>query len=127
MLAFRDNLLLSFSSTVSQINRTYIEPGGRVSTTTALVYYRYAVPKIGKELEIQKIFENKYKRLVNAKQEMNGTINDQTFQNLDIYKGHAAKLDKVETESVDYIYTDPALRQQNCLSRLIGYVECLVR
>jgi hypothetical protein len=53
------------------------------------------------------IFGTKLKRLVAAKKDISLLINKTTIENGEIYKGTATNLDKVESESVDYIYTDP--------------------
>ncbi len=53
------------------------------------------------------IFETKVKRLISAKKDIAALIHKQTIQNAQIYKGTATNLEKIENESIDYIYTDP--------------------
>jgi len=46
-------------------------------------------------------------KLVNAKKEIAPFINEQTIDRLKIVKGNACKLNGIDDESIDYIYTDP--------------------
>jgi len=105
----RNSLLLIFSSTVTRANLTVHAPkdkkGG--SDSSAFRYYRYRIAPEPDNTNIIKVFEDKYKRLIKAKQEIAPFINEKTIQNLQVYKGDATDLNKVEDESVDYIYTDP--------------------
>jgi hypothetical protein len=52
-------------------------------------------------------FEGKLKNIIAAKKEIANIITEETFKNAEIYKGTATNLDRIENESVDYIYTDP--------------------
>jgi len=52
-------------------------------------------------------FATKFKKLAAAKKEIAPMVNAGTIGNVEIYKGTATNLSKIESESVDYIYTDP--------------------
>ncbi len=106
----KNSLLLSFSSTITKINRTYHASksrGENAGNAAAFAYYRYRIAKEGVDLDVLNSFEGKYKKMVAAKHEITATINRETIKNAEIYKGDATNLDKIETESIDYIYTDP--------------------
>jgi len=108
--AIRNSLLLSFSSTVTKINRTYHASstrGDNAVNAAAFAYYRYRIAKVGVDLDVWDSFTTKYKKMVAAKHEMSVAINENTIKNAQIYKGDATNLEKIEDESVDYVYTDP--------------------
>ena len=52
------------------------------------------------------VFETKFKRVLKAKQEMEVAITKKTIKNANIYKGDATNLVAIDTQSIDYIYTD---------------------
>lgn len=104
------NLLLVFSASLYKINKTYQAPktvsdGGGNSGVFA--YYRYRVaPKPANENLIS-VFESRFKKVKDAKKEMEYFINEKTISNAQILKGTATNLKFIPKESVDYIYTDP--------------------
>ncbi|MCK4663305.1 MAG: type I restriction enzyme HsdR N-terminal domain-containing protein [Bacteroidales bacterium] len=106
----RNSLLLSFSSAITKTNRTYHPSksrGDNAGDCAAFRYYRYRVALEGVELDLMYSFETKYKKMVAAKREMSVAINKETVKNAQFYKSDATNLDKIETESIDYVYTDP--------------------
>ncbi len=106
----KNSLLLAFSSTVSKINRTYHNSGSRdenAGNAAAFAYYRYRIAKDEIDLNVMNTFETKFKKLLNAKKEIETKINDNTIKNATIKKDTATKLKWIPKESVDYIYTDP--------------------
>lgn len=106
----RNSLLLSFSSTITKINKTYhpsTTRGDNAGDSAAFRYYRYRLAIVGVDLDIMETFETKFKKMVAAKQEMAAAINDESIENAQIYKGDATNLFKIDSESIDYIYTDP--------------------
>ncbi|MDI9407748.1 MAG: DNA methyltransferase [Candidatus Pacebacteria bacterium] len=107
--ATRKSLMVSFSSTVNKINLTFHRgtktPNG--GDSGPMRYYRYRIAKTPTQLDTLKTFLSKADRLVKAKLEMQGKINDQTIDRLHIIQGDATRLTMIDTESVDYIYTDP--------------------
>jgi 16S rRNA G966 N2-methylase RsmD len=108
--SIQNSLLLAFSSTVTKHNLTYHASSSRgenAGNAAAFAYYRYRVAKTPVELNLINSFENKVKKIISAKQEIKDKINQKTIQDLQVYKGDATDLNKVEDESVDYIYTDP--------------------
>jgi len=70
-------------------------------------YYRYRIAHSPKQLDIFKYFESRYKRIVEAKKDIEYYINKHTIENIEIRKGTATDLSFIEDETVDYIYTDP--------------------
>jgi len=104
----RKSLLLAFSSSINKFNLTFhytkSEGGG---DSAPFRYYRYRIAPHPGELNLMNIFETKCKKLVNAKKEIAPFINDQTIDRLKIVKGNACKLNGIDDESIDYIYTDP--------------------
>jgi DNA modification methylase len=106
----RNSLLLSFSSAITKTNKTYHPSksrGDNAGDSAAFRYYRYRVAPDGVDLDLMESFETKFKKMVSAKREMSVVINENTIKNAEIYKGDATDLSKIETESIDYIYTDP--------------------
>jgi DNA modification methylase len=109
-LKIRDILLLMFSSSLNKINLTYHASKGRSEgrgNSSIFAMYRYRKAPEPGQVDLLATFEAKLKKIINAKREILPLINEQTIHNAQIIKGTATKLDKVETESVDYIYTDP--------------------
>jgi DNA modification methylase len=108
----RLSLLLVFYNTISVMNRTYHEmpKGGPVNF---VMYYRYRIAPSPAIRDIMDVFENKYKRVFNAKKEiiqicqLNQKTVEQVMENAKIIKGTATDLSFLSNESVDYIYTDP--------------------
>lgn len=104
----RDSLLLSFSSSVNKFNRTFHRSkslGG--GSSGAFIYYRHRIAPKPPDLNLIKIYETKYKKMIAAKREMAVAINSETIENAQIYQGDATCLDQIQDESIDYIYTDP--------------------
>jgi DNA modification methylase len=107
-IKIRNQLLLAFSSALNKFNLTFhytkSEGGG---DSSVFRYYRYRIAPSPGVLELMNIFETKLKRLISAKTEIARLIHKQNIHNGQIYKGTATNLNKLENESVDYIYTDP--------------------
>ncbi|GAB6391336.1 MAG: type I restriction enzyme HsdR N-terminal domain-containing protein [Treponematales bacterium] len=108
----RLSLLLAFYNTISIINKTFHEtPHGGGNHFG--YYYRYRLARKPVEKNTMEVFENKFKRISNGKQEIEQicSLNQQSFdevlQKADIKKGTATDLSFLPNESVDYIYTDP--------------------
>ncbi len=106
----KNTLLLIFSTTITKINRTYHHStyaGENAGDCSAFRYYRFRIAPEEVNLDTFATFEGKFKNIIAAKKEIAPVINQQTVRNAQIYKGTATKLEKIENESVDYIYTDP--------------------
>jgi hypothetical protein len=109
----RISLMLAFYNTVTIINKTFHEtPHGGGNHFG--YYYRYRIATKPAVRDMIKVFENKYKRILDAKKdiEMQCLLNTQKtvedmLANAQIIKGTATDLSFLEKESVDYIYTDP--------------------
>lgn len=102
------SLLLAFSSSVNKFNRTFhytrSEGGG---DSGPFRYYRYRIAPDPGILNLIDIFETKFKKVLQAKEEIQFKINEATEGNAEIVKGTATDLKWIPKESVDYIYTDP--------------------
>jgi len=108
--AIKNTLLLVFSSTITKINLTYHPSNSRgenAGNNAPFLYYRYRIAPKPADLDILSVFKIKYNKIVNAKKEIAPIINQSTINNAQILKGTATNLNNIETESIDYIYTDP--------------------
>jgi DNA modification methylase len=106
----RNTLLLMFSGLVTKINLTYHQSSDRSEgrgNASVFQYYRYRLAKEPVELDTWKYFESRFKKVSQAKKEMEYFINEKTISNLQIVKGTATNLKFIPKETVDYIYTDP--------------------
>ncbi|WP_149030028.1 hypothetical protein [Candidatus Endomicrobiellum trichonymphae] len=99
----KSSLLLMFSGLVTRVNLTYhassyvkTENGGNVA---AFQYYRYRIAPVPKDVNFIKTFELRYKKVSEAKKEMEYFINDKTISNVQILKGTAADLSFWDNES----------------------------
>jgi 16S rRNA G966 N2-methylase RsmD len=104
------SLLLAFSSTITKINRTYhpsTSRGDNAGDSAAFRYYRFRVAPEPVELDVLETFTTKVKKLIAAKKEIAPFVTSTTIKNSQIYKGTATDLNEIESESIDYIYTDP--------------------
>jgi DNA modification methylase len=103
----KNTLLLAFSSTITVSNLTTHagERGG--PNAGAFQYYRYRIAQKPADLDIFTNFKKKYSKIVKAKKEIAPIINQSTINDAQIIKGTATDLSFLETETVDYIYTDP--------------------
>ena len=108
----RTLFLYIFSAVVAKCNLTFSGSKGRKQSrgvSSPLKVANYWIPPEPVELETWEQFKGKFKRLLEAKSETNIEIGDfYNEDNIKIIKGDATNLKNViETESVDYIYTDP--------------------
>lgn len=109
----RNSMLLAFSGVVTRVNLTYhvskaIEAGtGFGGDAAAFRYYRYRMAPDPTDVDVAQCFELRYKRVLDAKKEIEYFINDKTIKNLQMVKGSATDLSFLPKESIDYIYTDP--------------------
>lgn len=107
----RKSLLLMFSGLVTKMNLTYHT--GNTATrdgqgnASAFQYYRYRIAPDPKDVDIVKYYSLRFKKIAEAKKEMEYYINEKTINNAQIIKGTATNLKFLPKESVDYIYTDP--------------------
>ncbi|MFZ4789882.1 MAG: DNA methyltransferase [Candidatus Competibacteraceae bacterium] len=106
----RKTLLLAFSSTITKTNLTYHNSEQRnenAGDCAAFRYYRYRLAPRNVNLDLMSSFETKFKKIVNAKREIEYKINENTIKNLQVVQGTATDLYFLKKESIDYIYTDP--------------------
>ncbi|MDO5760089.1 MAG: DNA methyltransferase [Bacteroidota bacterium] len=103
----RKTLLLMFSGLVTKINLTYHNSSIGGGDAAAFRYYRYRIAPKPTSLDVMYSFELRFKKVLDAKKEIRYFINKDTLDNLQIVRGSATDLSFIETESVDYIYTDP--------------------
>ena len=101
---------LAFSSTITKTNLTYHNSEQRnenAGDCAAFRYYRYRLAPKNVDLDLIKSFETKFRKIINAKREIEYKINENTIKNLQVIQGTATDLSFLKQESVDYIYTDP--------------------
>ncbi|MDR3234448.1 MAG: type I restriction enzyme HsdR N-terminal domain-containing protein [Planctomycetaceae bacterium] len=103
----RKSLLLMFSGIVTRNNSTFHSNSHRGGNAAAFMYYRYRISPRPDEIDIPTLLFLRYNAVLNAKKEMKNTITESTAANAQIIKGTATDLPFVQSESVDYIYTDP--------------------
>lgn len=107
----RNSLLLMFSGIVTKANLTYHttpnKPKAGQGDTSAFRYYRYRIAPHHVDVDIMTYYELRFKKVSQAKKEMEYFINPKTISNAQIFKGTATNLSFIPKESVDYIYTDP--------------------
>lgn len=105
----RDSLMLAFSSTLNLINLT-THPSGQSDITVdsaPMRYYRYRIAPKHKDLNVIDTYTNKFRGVLNAKKDIQGSINESNIKDLQILRGSATNLKGIPDKSVDYIYTDP--------------------
>jgi len=105
----RLSLMLMFSGLVTKVNLTTHYPKNKKggADCAAFKYYRYRIAPKPANFDVITTYESRLKRVLSAKKEIAYFINENTLDNLKIVKGSATNLSFIETESVDYIYTDP--------------------
>ncbi len=103
-------LMLMFSGLLTKVNLTYHSSSTRGDgggDSAAFRYYRYRIAPKTVDIDVMRFFEMRYKKVREAKKELDYFINDKTISNAQILKGTATNLKFIPKESVDYIYTDP--------------------
>lgn len=107
----RESLLLMFSGLLTKANLTYHNnnqrPASGQGNASVFQYYRYRIAPQPVEIDIFTYFELRLKKIISAKKEMTYFINKNTINRAKIVKGIATNLSFIDSESVDYIYTDP--------------------
>ncbi|HEX8072645.1 MAG TPA: DNA methyltransferase [Pyrinomonadaceae bacterium] len=106
----RGVLLLMFSGLINKINLTYHASGDRSEgrgDSSVFRYYRFRLAPQPAALDVLKYFESRFKKVVDAKKEIATLIRPEAIRETQIYQGTATDLDRIENETVDYIYTDP--------------------
>lgn len=102
----RKSLMLAFYNTLTICNLTFHDtPKGGGNHFG--FYYRYRMAQSPSIQDVISTFERKFKRVLEAKKEIQSKINIQTYKNAIIKKGTATDLSFIKNETVDYIYTDP--------------------
>lgn len=106
----RDLMRFTFSATLNKCNRTYSTTEGRSEgrgNSGIMHTYRYWIPKNPVELNVWNEFNQKFKNLLKVKRETNQAIG-KGYERLKVVQKSATQLTQVlESESVDYIFTDP--------------------
>jgi len=104
------SLMLMFSGLLNKINLTYHASEGRSEgrgDSSIFRYYRYRIAKEPGTIDILPYFRSRFKKVSEAKKEIEYFINEKTIEKGQIIKGSATHLSFIPKESVDYIYTDP--------------------
>lgn len=108
--AVRNHLLLMFSGLLNKINLTYHSSAGRSEgrgDSSIFRYYRYRIAPDPPELDIVRVFESRLKKIVAAKTELRPHLINLNKSENKVLKGSATDLAGIETESIDYVFTDP--------------------
>ena len=106
----RNCLLLMLSGLITKINLTYHSSEGRTEgrgNSSVFAYYRYRIAKEPAYIDILPYLNSRFRKVIDAKKELEYFINEKTIDNIKIMKGTATDLSFIPKESVDYIYTDP--------------------
>jgi hypothetical protein len=109
----RNLLRYTFSATLYMCNRTFISAKDRKESrggSSIFSIYRYKVAKRSVNLNPWEVFSGRFEKLMACKRETNQLIGDRPggSTNARFIKGYCQKLTEyVESESVDYIFTDP--------------------
>ncbi|MFN4086867.1 MAG: DNA methyltransferase [Spirosomataceae bacterium] len=107
----RNSLLLMFSGLVTKVNLTYhttpTKPMAGQGDCSVFRYYRYRIAPSHVDVDVMYYFELRFKKIREAKKEMEYFIDEKTISNAQIVKGTATNLKFIPKETVDYIYTDP--------------------
>ncbi len=106
----QNSLLLAFSSTINKINLTYHHStyaSKNAGDSGMFKYYRYRIAPSEVPLDTLDTFIGKANNVLKAKKEIFPVIAKEVVKKSKIFKGNAAHLDNISSESVDYIYTDP--------------------
>jgi DNA modification methylase len=105
----RQSLLLAFYNTLTVCNLTFHETPQRkgLGGHHFGFYYRYRMAYEPIEMPVIEVFKTKTKRVLDGKQEMNIFNYAERIDDIKVVQGTATDLSFIESESVDYIYTDP--------------------
>ncbi len=109
----KDLLKYTFSATLYMCNRTFLSAKGRKPSrggSSIFSIYRYKVAKTPVELNVWKIFEGRFARLLACKNEVNQELRlySKGSSEAVFLTGRAQNLTSyVKAGSVDYIFTDP--------------------
>ena len=104
----RDHLLLMFSGLLNKTNLTFHKtrsPGGGDSAMMRM--YRYRIAPTPGVSDILHFFGVRYRRVTGAKKELAPYFTDDSIHDFETYQGTATDLDRIPSETVDYVYTDP--------------------
>jgi 16S rRNA G966 N2-methylase RsmD len=86
-----------------------------MAATLPHLVFRYRIASVPKNVDFIKTFKLRYKKISEAKKEMEYFINDKTISNVQILKCTAADLFFLNNESVDYIYKDPPYKKNTLI------------
>lgn len=106
----RKCMLLVLSSMVTKFNLTYhpsTTRGDGGGDSAAFRYYRYRIAPEPTPLSFVDFLDTRFRKIIAAKREVGARIDRQMYEEQHIVKGSATDLRFIESESVDYIYTDP--------------------
>lgn len=106
----RKCLLLVLSSMVTKFNLTYHPSSTRGDgggDSAAFRYYRYRIAPEPTQLDFVSFLDNRFRKIIAAKREVGARVDEARYREQRIVRGSATDLSFVESESVDYIYTDP--------------------
>ena len=110
-LTIKNLMKFVFSASLNKTNLTFSSTHGRKASrgNSGIMHrYSYWIPPQTLDLNVWEVFEQKFKYIVQAKLETNLLIENFYQDNFSIFNVSATNLtDKIQPESIDYIYTDP--------------------
>ena len=105
--SIRDHLLLAFSGLLNRINRTFHTNTYGGGDSGVMRYYRYRIAPKPTLSDTLHYFNLRYNRVLNAKKDLNPFFTADSIRNFQAYQGTVTNLSRIDSESVDYVYTDP--------------------
>jgi len=106
----RAHLMLMFSGLLNKVNLTYHASEGRTEgrgDSAVFRYYRYRIAHTSPRLDPIHVLKSRFKKVLAAKEELRPFLASVTSADYKVLKGSATKLDMIDDQSIDYIYTDP--------------------
>ncbi len=111
----RQGMLLAWSATLAKLNKTFLSAKGRAASrggTSIFSIYRYKIAKEPVELPAWSTFEERAHNVIDAKREIDQTINlkRSTGGWYGSFESHHQDIEELSEQligKVDYIFTDP--------------------
>ncbi|MEZ5673538.1 MAG: type I restriction enzyme HsdR N-terminal domain-containing protein [Thiotrichaceae bacterium] len=120
----RKTLLLTFSSTITKTNLTYHNSKQRnenAGDCAMFRYYRHRLAPKNVSLDLMTSFETKFKKILNAKREIESKINPSTIDNLQIIQGSATNLVFLQKKQLTTFTPTRRMREKDSLFRPLDH------
>lgn len=104
----RLSLFLAFYNTLSLVNLTYHVSSYNSGDNSIFRYYRYRIAPNPTQVSLPEIFKRKLQRVIEGKKELENSPDFYRILTRSRFiQGDATNMEEIESNSVDYIYTDP--------------------